>query len=90
MGPETILAIVEIVGGLLVISGIVWGVIMRPLSQRMAEAETSLVDHEARIRSAESQTVAHGVHIETLTTSINNLVVKLDVFMQQLMSAKKE
>lgn len=83
MGPE-ILTIVEIVGGLLVIAGIVWGVIMRPLTQRLAETEDTLVDHEKRIRITETDSVAHGVHIETLTTSINNLVAKLDVFIQQL------
>lgn len=90
MGPEAILVIVEIAGGLLVVAGLIWGVVMRPLTQRMADAEDSIVDHEARIRATEAQTVAHGVHIETLTTSINNLVVKLDVFMQQLMTANKD
>lgn len=88
MGPETILVIVEIIGGLLLVAGVVWGVVMRPLTQRMADAEDSLVDHEKRIRVNEAQNIAHGVHIETLTTSINNLVVKLDVFMQQLMHTK--
>lgn len=90
MGPETILVIVEIAAGILAVAGIIWGVVMRPLTQRMADAEDSLVDHESRIRSTETQTIAHGVHIETLTTSINNLVVKLDVFMQQLMISKNE
>lgn len=90
MGPETILVIVEIAGGLLVVGGVIWGVIMRPLTQRMADAEDSLVDHEKRLRDTEALSVAHGVHIETLTTSINNLVVKLDVFMQQLMHSNKD
>lgn len=90
MGPETILVIVEIAVGALALAGVVWGVIMRPLQQRLADTENSIVDHEKRIRDTEALSVAHGVHIETLTTSINNLVVKLDVFMQQLMQSNKE
>lgn len=89
MGPESILVIVEIAGGLLLVAGLIWGVVMRPLTQRLTDVEDTTVDHEARIRATEAQTVAHGVHIETLTTSINNLVVKLDVFMQQLMTTKE-
>ena len=90
MEPKTILVIVEIIGGVTVIGGLVWGIIMRPLIQRMSDAEDAIVDHEKRIRNTEATTVAHGVHIETLTTSINTLVVKLDAFMQQLMSTRKD
>lgn len=83
-----IITLVSIIGTALGIAGTVWGVVMRPFKQKQNELQETLDDHEGRLRATETKTTEHSIQIGTMTTSINQLVAKIDIFVQQLMDRR--
>ncbi|WFZ78506.1 hypothetical protein MQM1_023 [Aeromonas phage vB_AsaP_MQM1] len=79
-----IVTIISIIGALGGIIGAVWGIVMRPLNQRVDEIQETVDDHEDRIRSTEVKTTEHSVQIDTLLGVSDRLMAKMDALIEQL------
>jgi hypothetical protein len=82
------LTIIEIIVGALSIAGIVGGILMKafvsPIGDRVAELEEADQDKETRLRIVETKTTEHDVHIGTLISTSERLLVKMDELMSRL------
>lgn len=82
MDIVTIISIIGTLGGII---GAVWGIVMRPLNQRVDEIQETVDDHEGRIRNTEVKTTEHSVQIDTLLGVSDRLMSKMDALIEQLM-----
>lgn len=78
--------LLSIAGALLGIIGALWGYAMRPYNSRLKELEENDEKREQRLHDLEIKTTQHDVKLDTLTNSINQLITKMDVFLQQLIN----
>lgn len=79
------LTIIELVVGALSIASIVGGILMKafvgPMGTRIDDLEEASQDKETRLRIVETKTVEHDVHISTLVSTSERLLVKMDELM---------
>lgn len=82
------LTIIEIVVGALSIAGIVGGILMKafvsPIQDEVNDLKEADQDKETRLRIVETKTVEHDVHIGTLVSTSERLLVKMDELMSKL------
>lgn len=85
------LTIIEIIVGALSIATIVGGVLMKafvnPLKADVDDLKEADADKETRLRIVETKTTEHDIHIGTLITTSERLLVKMDELMGKLGSA---
>lgn len=82
------LTLIEIVVGALSIAGIVGGILMKafvtPIRDEVNDLKEADQDKETRLRIVETKTVEHDVHISTLVSTSERLLVKMDELMGKL------
>lgn len=87
MDPITI---VEIIVGALSIAGIVGGILMKafvnPIQDEVNDLKEADQDKETRLRIVETKTTEHDVHITTLISTSERVIVKMDELMNRLAS----
>lgn len=85
MDPITI---VELVVGALSIAGIVGGILMKafvsPIQDEVNDLKDADQDKETRLRIVETKTTEHDVHITTLISTSERVIVKMDELMSRL------
>lgn len=85
------LVIIEIIVGALSIAAIVGGVLMKafvnPIKDEVNDLKEADADKETRLRIVETKTTEHDIHIGTLITTSERLLVKMDELMGKLGSA---
>lgn len=85
MDPITI---VEIIVGALSIAGIVGGILMKafvsPIQDEVNDLKEADSDKETRLRIVETKTTEHDVHISTLISTSERVIVKMDELMNRL------
>ena len=87
MDIVTLISVIGTLGGII---GAVWGIVMRPLNQRVDELQETVDDHEDRIRTTEVKTTEHTVQIETLASLTDRLVSKMDALLQQIINKQNQ
>lgn len=87
------LTIVEIIVGALSIAATVGGILMKafvsPLRDDVDDLKEADQDKETRLRVVETKTTEHDVHIGTLISTSERLLVKMDELMGKLGSMIK-
>lgn len=87
------LTIIEIVVGALSIAGIVGGILMKafvsPIQEEVNDLKEADTDKETRLRIVETKTTEHEIHISTLVSTSERLLVKMDELMGKLTSLVK-
>lgn len=87
------LTLVEIGLGALSIAGIVGGILMKafvsPIQDEVNDLKEADQDKEHRLRIVETKTIEHDVHIGTLISTSERLLVKMDELMNRLGSIVK-
>lgn len=88
------LTIIEIIVGALSIATIVGGVLMRafvkPIRDEVDDLKEADADKETRLRIVETKTTEHEVHIGTLISTSERLLVKMDELMSTIGSVFRD
>ena len=88
------LTVIELIVGALSIATVVGGILMKafvvPIKEEVNDLREADADKETRLRKVEMQTTEHAVHINTLVTTSERLLSKMDELLSTIGSAFRD